>query len=343
MNENGKSGKAGKTAADNLYLMGFMGCGKTTIGRLLALKCGWAFCDMDAEIERREGMPVSQIFAEKGEEYFRRRETELLKELLQRKAHIIALGGGTAIQSANAQLLRRAGARVVWLDVAPEEVHRRLRRDHSRPLLERAGSEEEKKQRIEQMMEERRPFYERAATQREDVKNMSAEEIAQKLAEQELAAHNRNCNCNYRVWVMNGPNLNFLGIREPAIYGTQNYEALIQYVQQEGEKLGMEVRCLQSNHEGVLIDLLQEAYQQEIDGIVINPGALTHYSYALRDAIASVQIPTVEVHLSDIQGREEFRHISVTKEVCIDQISGHGFASYQMGLQKIAEFLQKNS
>lgn len=322
---------------ENLYLMGYMGAGKTTIGRMLAEKSGRIFCDMDREIEEREGRSVSRIFAEDGEAYFRRLETALLEELLQKKNHIIALGGGTAIQPANAKMLLEASARVIWLDVSPETVYERLKEDHSRPLLEEAGTEKEKKQLIARMMEERRPFYQRVASEREDVSQMSAEEMTEKLMRQEKEQQ------RYTVWVMNGPNLNFLGIREPAIYGTQNYEALLKYVQEEGEKLGLTVRCLQSNHEGDLIDYFQDAYRQGVDGIVINPGALTHYSYALRDAISSVQIPTVEVHLSDIHGREAFRHISVTKEVCIDQISGLGFASYQVGLQRITEFLQKNS
>ncbi len=151
-----------------------------------------------------------------------------------------------------------------------------------------------------------------------------------------------------KILVMNGPNLNFLGIREPGIYGSQSYEALIGYLKEQAEKLGVEIECYQSNHEGALIDRIQQAYFEKIDGVVINPGALTHYSYALRDAIASVEpIPFVEVHLSNVMDRESFRHVSVTKEVCIDQISGLGFESYVKGMEKlIAHFRaedEKNS
>lgn len=330
-----------KKQTENLYLMGFMGCGKTSIGTRLAALCGRAFCDMDQEIERREGRSVSQIFEEDGESYFRQKETQLLAELLKTKEHIIALGGGTAIQPQNARMLMQCGARVIWLDVSAEQVFQRLKEDHSRPLLERAGSDAAKKEWISRMMEERRPIYQQVASRKENVDTMSVEEKANEMAQKEQ--EEQETNLKWNIWVMNGPNLNFLGIREPAIYGTQNYQALTEYVKEEGRKLSMRVRCLQSNHEGVLVDLLQEAYYEKVDGIVMNPGALTHYSYSLRDAIASVQIPTVEVHLSEILDRESFRHISVTKEVCIDQISGLGFGSYQAGLQKLSEFLQKNS
>ena len=323
--------------AENLYLMGFMGCGKTTIGMLLAQKCGRVFCDMDQEIEKREKRTVSQIFAEEGEAYFRQKETELLQELLQKKGHIVALGGGTAIQPANARMLVQHGARVVWLEVSAEQVFERLKDDHSRPLLEQAGSDEAKKLRIRQLIEKRRPLYQRVARWKEDVNEMSAQDKAEEMAQRE----NQTQPYQWNVWVLNGPNLNFLGIREPAIYGSQNYQALVNYVEEEGRKLNMKIRCLQSNYEGALVDYLQDAYYEKVDGIVINPGALTHYSYTLRDAIASVQIPTVEVHLSEIQDRESFRHISVTQEVCIGQISGMGFASYQAGLKRISEFLQK--
>ncbi len=329
-----------KQTADNIYLMGFMGSGKSTIGNRLAQILGRRFCDMDLELECREKRSVSQIFEEDGEAYFRQKENELLQELLQTQDHIIALGGGTAIQSVNARMLTQHGARVIWLDVDSQQVFERLKNDHTRPLLEKAGSEAEKKKLIEQMLMQRRPLYQKVAYQIKDVNTMNAEEIAKELAEQEKTQFS-NEKLRKNVWVMNGPNLNFLGIREPAVYGTQNYQALIRYVKEEGQKLGFNVKCLQSNYEGQLVDWLQDAYDQKIDGIVINPGALTHYSYTLRDAIASVQIPTVEVHLSEILERESFRHISVTKEVCIDQISGLGFSSYLAGLQRLSDFFKK--
>lgn len=139
------------------------------------------------------------------------------------------------------------------------------------------------------------------------------------------------------ILILNGPNLNFLGIREPEVYGTKSYHDLVDYLKQKGRELGVETQFYQSNHEGDLIDRIQQAYLDKTDGVVINPGALTHYSYALRDAIASVPIPFVEVHLSKVNEREAFRRVSVTREVCVDQISGLGFDSYVEGMKRLID------
>lgn len=136
------------------------------------------------------------------------------------------------------------------------------------------------------------------------------------------------------IAIIHGPNLNLLGTRRPEIYGSKTLEDLNQLIQSFLKEKGIEGRIFQSNWEGAIIDFLHEI-RSEVDGIVINPGALTHYSYSLRDAIEAIEIPCVEVHLSDIHQREEFRKISVVKDVCIDQISGFGFDSYLMGLNII--------
>ena len=132
-----------------------------------------------------------------------------------------------------------------------------------------------------------------------------------------------------KILVINGPNLNFLGIREKSIYGTQNYNDLVKYLQDLGKEYNFECEVKQSNCEGTIIDFLQDAYFDKVDGIVINAGAYTHYSYAIRDAISSCMIPTIEVHLSDITKREEFRKISVIKEVCKASFYGKHFESYK--------------
>lgn len=136
-----------------------------------------------------------------------------------------------------------------------------------------------------------------------------------------------------KILVINGPNLNFLGIREPEIYGTKTYPQLEANIRKWAQDLSMEVEIIQSNHEGVIIDMLQQAYYEKVSGIIINPGAYTHYSYAIHDAISSIMIPTVEVHLSDINTREEFRKISVIKDVCVKSIIGHGFIGYKEALE----------
>ncbi|TVP95289.1 MAG: 3-dehydroquinate dehydratase [Acholeplasmatales bacterium] len=146
-----------------------------------------------------------------------------------------------------------------------------------------------------------------------------------------------------RIFVINGPNLNLLGRREVAIYGHKTYADLEAYIRVEAKALGLSADVRQSNHEGVLLDWLHETFRIKVAGVLINPGALTHYSYALRDAIKALDVPVYEVHLSDIKQREEtFRHHSVIADVCADSFSGHGFESYKAALVALSEALQKS-
>ena len=128
--------------------------------------------------------------------------------------------------------------------------------------------------------------------------------------------------------VINGPNLNMLGIREPDIYGKQTYEMLLQQIADHAAVRGVEVSFFQSNHEGAIVDAIQQAYFDKIDGIVINPAAYTHTSVAILDALKAVAIPTVEVHISDINSRDEFRRHSFISSVCVKTICGKGFDGY---------------
>ena len=140
-----------------------------------------------------------------------------------------------------------------------------------------------------------------------------------------------------KLLVINGPNLNFLGIREKGIYGTQDYQYLVNLIEQKAQETGCEIEVWQSNHEGAIIDKIQEAYYNDVDGIVINPGAFTHYSYAVRDALASVAaIPKIEVHISNVHTREEFRHTSVTVPVCNGQVVGLGLKGYLYAKEQVS-------
>lgn len=136
--------------------------------------------------------------------------------------------------------------------------------------------------------------------------------------------------------IINGPNLNMLGIREPNVYGSQSYSDLEAYIENYAEALNIEATVLQSNSEGEIIDFIHHALGN-YDAIIINPGAYTHYSYAIHDALSSVNLPTVEVHLSNIHKREEFRHKSVTAPACIGQICGLGFRGYTLAIDYLTE------
>ena len=141
-----------------------------------------------------------------------------------------------------------------------------------------------------------------------------------------------------KVMIINGPNLNFLGIREKEIYGNNDYSYLVEMIGSESKNMGINAVIFQSNHEGEIIDKIQEAYKESYDGIIINPGGLTHTSVSLHDALASVDsMPKVEVHISNISARESFRHESLTASACSGQISGLGLKGYIYALQAVKD------
>jgi 3-dehydroquinate dehydratase II len=142
-----------------------------------------------------------------------------------------------------------------------------------------------------------------------------------------------------RVLVISGPNLNMLGIREPEVYGGDTLGEIESRISDRADELQVSVEFFQSNHEGELVDKLHQA-SSDFGGVVINPGALTHYSYSIRDAIASIAIPVVEVHLSNISAREDFRAKSVTAPACLGQISGFGAESYVLGLEAVVRSMR---
>lgn len=131
-----------------------------------------------------------------------------------------------------------------------------------------------------------------------------------------------------KILVLNGPNLNMLGIREPAIYGSGTYAELQALIRAHAAERQVDVTFFQSNHEGTLVDAIQQAYYDKVDGIIFNPAAYTHTSVALLDALKAVGIPTVEVHISDVSSREEFRQVSFVRAACVATVAGKGFAGY---------------
>ncbi len=143
-----------------------------------------------------------------------------------------------------------------------------------------------------------------------------------------------------KLLIINGPNLNMLGVREPEIYGSQSYEKLVRLIQHHAAEIGVEAAVFQSNHEGAIVDRIQQAYFDGVDGIVINPAAYTHTSVAILDALKAVSIPTVEVHISAVDQREDFRQVSYVRRAAIATISGKGFAGYLEAMDLLKERAQ---
>lgn len=164
--------------------------------------------------------------------------------------------------------------------------------------------------------------------------NYCATNIA-RITKKEKDAYMTN---HIKILVLNGPNMNLLGIREPNLYGCETLQSIEDALMQYGKEKNIDIECFQSNHEGVLIDKLHSAIG-EFSGIVYNPAAHTHYSYAIRDAIAAIKIPVIEVHMTNIFEREDFRHISVTAEVCAAQIAGRGSKGYFEAVDELIKIL----
>jgi len=142
-------------------------------------------------------------------------------------------------------------------------------------------------------------------------------------------------------YVINGPSINMLGIREPDIYGKESYSALLENISKWAKELGVEVTCLQSNVEGEIVNYIQQAYFDKIDGIVINPAAYTHTSVAILDALKACNIPAIEVHISDIDKREDFRKTSLTSQFCFKVIKGLGIEGYKVAMEELKKYLEE--
>ena len=273
-------------------------------------------------------MNPGDFISKNGERAFRLLEKEAVKKAASRGGRIIATGGGVVLDRENIELLRLNGT-IVYIHRALEGLA-----THGRPLS--AGAEN-----LKALYYKRLPIYLKNCDIITEVRGKAAK-VAEDLLDSlhnynmlDATPQNEDGKSKMKILVINGPNLNMLGIREPDIYGNNTYDDLLKLCRDKADKLGIEVDFYQSNHEGDLVDIIQKSYGTT-DGIVINPGAYTHTSVAILDALKAVGIPAIEVHISDVDKREEFRQISYIRSYVSETISGHGFAGYTEAMEKLA-------
>ena len=304
----------------NIVLTGMPGSGKSTVGKLLAQKCGLKFVDTDEIFEKDNGISPSKCIKEQGESAFRALEKDAVAQAALKGGRVIATGGGVVLDPENIELLALNGTMVY--------LHRKLSElaTGGRPLSKG-------KENLKAMYYLRLPIYLSNADLSVAVKDGVAKTVDEVIA----GLHNQGRR-KLHLLIVNGPNLNMLGIREPDLYGRETYADLINLCREKAGELGVEVEFFQSNHEGELVDIIQQSYGVT-DGIVINPGAYTHTSVALLDALKSVGIPTIEVHITDVDSREEFRRISYIRSAALQTIAGHGLAGYTEAMEKLTEHL----
>ena len=303
--------------SSNIVLTGMPGSGKSTVGKLLAQKLSLEFVDTDEVFAKDHGISCADCIRRRGEKEFRRLESETVRLVALTGGKVIATGGGVVLDPQNIEMLRHNGT-VVFINRRLNELA-----TGGRPLSE--GSEN-----LKALYYKRLPIY--MATN--DL-SVNVEGDAAAVADDIIdGLHNIDKEKIMKILVLNGPNLNMLGIREPDIYGRHTYDDLLGMCREKAEKLGVEVDFYQSNHEGDLVDIIQDAYGKT-DGIVINPGAYTHTSVAILDALKTVGIPAVEVHISDVDSREEFRKISYISSYVIKTIKGHGLSGYTEAMEEL--------
>ena len=304
----------------NIVLVGMIGSGKTTCGQLLANRLGRPFVDCDALIEKSTGRTIPQIFSTQGEWAFRDLEHRAVLELSNQEGLVIATGGGAILRQDNVAALRKNGL-IVFLHRLADEIYDTLTTEN-RPLAQGG------KHAFLDTFARRLPAYRTAAdvvASDFSTPQATVEEILEKLSRYSM-----------RFLILNGPNLNLLGSREPDIYGDQTYDALCDLIRGHAQAHNASAVCFQSNHEGAIIDQIQAA-EGVYDAIILNPGAYTHYSYAILDALKAVRVPAYEVHISHIDQREPFRAVSVTAPACVGQLYGHGFQGYLMAMDHFLE------
>ena len=305
----------------NIVLIGMPGCGKTTIGKLLANSLDRKFLDCDDEFTSYVGETPADYIVKYGEEAFRDKESEVIAKVSSETGAVISTGGGSILRRENVLNMKKNGTTVYLYQVIDKLAAK------NRPLS--AGNEK-----LKGLYYKRLPIYESCA----DYKVLTEPEPKATLkAVQRALAGERN---KMKILIMNGPNINMLGIREPDIYGSSTYADLMEMCRKKADELGIEIDFIHSNHEGDLVDAIQKSYGI-YDGIVINPAAYTHTSVALLDAVKAVSIPTVEVHISDPDQRDEFRKISYIRQAAVKTIKGQGPAGYTQAMDYLYDYLNK--
>ena len=301
----------------NIVLYGMPGSGKSTVGKLIASKLGLEFTDTDEIFTADNSMTPGYCITNCGETEFRRLEKEAVCKAASKGGRVIATGGGVVLDPYNVEMLSLNG-RSFFLNRKLSELATK-----NRPLSQ--GDEN-----LKALYYKRLPLYLAACDAVVDV-DTDVKGMCEKIIR---SLHNSESSM-MKILVINGPNLNMLGIREPDIYGRETYEDLIKLCRSKARELNVEVSFYQSNHEGDLVDIIQQSFGT-VDGIVINPGAYTHTSVAILDALKTVSIPAIEVHISDVDSREEFRQVSYIRSYVADTISGHGLKGYTEAMERLA-------
>ena len=318
----------------NIVLTGMPGSGKTTVGKIIAKKLGLEFVDTDELFTEDNGMTPSKCIRQSGEAAFRALEKEAVVKACAKGGRVIATGGGVILDPENIENLSLNGT-IVYINRKLNELA-----TGGRPLSEGAEN-------LKALYYRRLPIYlacdDMLIDVRGDAKSVAKDIIRglHKTYNPENAINLVKRRGSMNILVVNGPNLNMLGIREPGIYGSNTYEDLLNICGKKAEEIGVSVSFYQSNHEGDLVDIIQQAYGV-YDGIVINPGAYTHTSVAILDALKSVGIPTVEVHISDVDAREDFRQTSYIRSYVMKTISGQGLAGYTQAMEILADHFKES-
>lgn len=311
----------------HIILIGFKAVGKSSVARALAKTLQKNLIDLDQEIERsQKNKSCREIINRNGEAYFRELETKLLEEVLKNPPTVIALGGGAVLSIKNRELIKNH--KIVHVTANKDQVYQRILAQ-GRPAYYDPKSE--MKEIFNELWELRSKINQELAqvtVENSDIEN-TALEIIKKLNEKIIK----------KILVLHGPNLNLLGRRDIEKYGSGTLAELEEYVGDLAREKDYAVSCYQSNSEGQLIDILQNTSALHC-GIIINPGAFSHYSYALHDALLDTRLPVVEVHLSNLTEREPWRQQSVTAAACLAKIYGKKWQGYAEALALLLQHLE---